>query len=97
MEKNKVNKKPSVRVTPTPTPTPTPEIEAEQIYTKNEEYHKWILENRAEFFNYNKKSKEFRDKVYEIYNYLYNDRKVSNNCGGCDFRIYKLIKKYYEL
>ena len=94
MEKKRTSK-PKVVATPTPTPTTTPEVEV--VYTKNEEYRDWINENRAEFFNYNKKSKEFRDKAYEIYNYIYSDFKSSKNCGACDFKVYKMIKKYYGL
>lgn len=57
---------------------------------------KWVKENQAWFFNYGKKEKEDLEKVYRLYNLLYNaDRRVGK-CGGCHMTIIREIKnKYY--
>lgn len=57
---------------------------------------KWVKENRAWFFNYGKKDKEDLEKVYRLYNLLYNADRRIGKCGGCHMTIIRQIKeKYY--
>jgi len=57
---------------------------------------KWVKENRAWFFNYGKKDKEDLQKVYRLYNLLYNADRRIGKCGGCHLTIIRQIKeKYY--
>lgn len=57
---------------------------------------KWVKENRAWFFNYGKKDKEDLQKVYRLYNLLYNADRRLGKCGGCHMTIIRQIKqKYY--
>lgn len=57
---------------------------------------KWVKENQAWFFNYGKKDKEDLQKVYRLYNLLYNADRRLGNCGGCHMTIIRQIKqKYY--
>ena len=57
---------------------------------------KWVKENRAWFFNYGKKDKEDLEKVYRLYNLLYNADRRIGKCGGCHLTIIRQIKeKYY--
>lgn len=65
---------------------------------KNEEYYiNWIHENRKDFFNTSKKSKEFYDGLYEAHNFLFNSNKVRGKCGICDYNIIiDMKRKYFE-
>lgn len=57
---------------------------------------KWVKENRAWFFNYGKKDKEDLEKVYRLYNLLYNADRRIGKCGACHMTIIRQIKeKYY--
>lgn len=75
---------------PKPTSTPPPPTEQEVL-------EEWVRNNRAWFFNYGKKDRKDLEKVYRLYNILYNsDRRLGKNCGGCHLTIIKQIAKKYH-
>ena len=78
----------TLRVKPTSTPKPKTELE---------ELEEWARNNRPFFFNYGRKERKDLQKVYRLYNLLYNtDRRLGKNCGGCHLTIIKeLAKKYF--
>ena len=82
------NKDITLRVKPAVTP-PSP--------TEQEILEEWVRNNRAWFFNYGKKDRKDLEKVYRLYNILYNaDRRIGKNCGGCHLTIIKQISKKYH-
>ncbi len=71
------------------TPTPTP------IWTKDDEYKKWILDNQHEFLNYRNKSPEFIEKMYEVYNHFFKTNKKPDGCGLCKSNIQLELKRIF--
>jgi hypothetical protein len=87
------------KVKPTPTiivddvlPVVTPVVEL----TEQEQLEEWVKNNRAWFFNYGKKDRKDLEKVYRLYNILFNTNRRVGSCGGCHLNIMRTIKeKYY--
>jgi hypothetical protein len=75
---------------PKPTPTPVPPTEQEVL-------EEWVKNNRPFFFNYGRKNREDLEKVYRLYNILFNSNKkiVKTGCGGCHLNIIREIAKRY--
>ena len=73
-----------------PTPTPVPPTEKEIL-------EEWVCNNRPFFFNYGKKSRGDLEKVYRLYNIIYNANRTIGKtvCGGCHLNIIKQIAKIY--
>lgn len=65
------------------------------IVNKDDYYREWVLSNRKEFFNYNQKTDEFLQKVYEVYNYTFNSNKQIGNCAVCKSEIISAVKQHY--
>lgn len=63
--------------------------------TLDEYYKDWMIRNRKEFFNSGKKSREFIDMVYKVYNHTFNTNKSRGKCGICDWNIILDLKKRY--
>ena len=73
-------------------PTPTPVVEL----TEQEQLEEWVKNNRVWFFNYGKKERKDLEKVYRLYNILFNTNRRVGSCGGCHLNIIRTIKeKYY--
>ncbi len=75
--------------TPEPTPTPTPIVDTDM------EYRNWIIDNQAEFLNYNQKSPEFVDKMYKVYNHFYKTNKRPDGCGICKSNIQLELRRNF--
>jgi hypothetical protein len=72
-----------------PTPTPIPPTEQEVL-------EEWVKDNRPWFFNYNKKTREDIQRIYNLYNLLYDSNKPMGKCGGCHQHVIKTIKDRYH-
>jgi len=91
MEK-KYHEHENIKLRKKPVPTTTPPLPTEQ-----EELEEWVRNNRAFFFNYGRKERKDLEKVYRLYNIIYDtNRKISKTgCGGCHLNIIRQLAKIY--
>lgn len=79
-----------------PVVTPVEELKWDKELTEQEQLEEWVKNNREWFFNYGKKDRKDLEKIYRLYNILYNTNRRIGNCGGCHLNIMRTIKeKYY--
>jgi hypothetical protein len=82
------NKNITLRVKPVVTPPPP---------TEQQLLEEWVRNNRPFFFNHGRKERKDLEKVYQLYNIIYdaNRKIIKTGCGGCHRHIIDTIKKKY--